>query len=123
MTRWLEAARKAGWHGTKGGEETPAPSALRFCQVSSGVADPSKRRAAILSGSVGLSGRAKAAETPQAEGDPETLLEWLRLHGPSTYGAAATALGWGVTRAWRAEAQLRAEGTVRLDRSGKASLV
>jgi hypothetical protein len=40
-----------------------------------------------------------------------------------TQGAAALALGWGATRAWQAEAQLRAAGTVRLDGWGRAVIV
>lgn len=53
--------------------------------------------------------------------DPDTgaYLYRLRLVGPSTYGAMAQALGWGGTRAWRAEAKLRAAGLVHYD-NGKA---
>ena len=60
--------------------------------------------------------------TPSAapEGDAATLAQALRLHGPMTQGAAALALGWGATRAWQAEAQLRAAGVVRLDHWGRA---
>ena len=52
--------------------------------------------------------------------DAGKYLDFLRLHGPSTYGASATALGWGATRAWQAEAQLVAAGLVQHDRLGKA---
>ena len=119
MTRWLEAARKAGWHGTKGGEKTPAPSALGFCQVSSGVPDPVKPAPGGSSGFVRVSEMAEPIQAAPSEGDPETLLAWLRLHGPSTYGAGAVALGCGATRAWQAEARLRASGRVQIDDMGR----
>ena len=32
--------------------------------------------------------------------------------GPATYGTMASAMGWGATRAWRAEAKLRALGLI-----------
>ena len=62
-------------------------------------------------------------QTARADGlDPDAgaLLDFLHIHGPSSYGAAATVLDWGVTRAWRAEAKLRAGGFVRLDSLGRA---
>jgi hypothetical protein len=45
--------------------------------------------------------------------DAATLLEHIHTHGPTTYGAASMRLGWGASRAWRAEAVLRARGVVR----------
>jgi hypothetical protein len=54
--------------------------------------------------------------------DAGAYLDRLRLHGPMTQGAAARALGWGATRAWRAEATLRAAGAVRFDGCGRAEL-
>jgi hypothetical protein len=55
------------------------------------------------------------ASPPRADGpdaDAGALLDWLRRNGPATYGAAASSLGWGATRAWQAEARLRAAGLV-----------
>ena len=56
---------------------------------------------------------------PQAPARPDRLdpdagayLDWLRLHGPATYGAAASAMGWGATRAWQAETRLQKLGLV-----------
>jgi hypothetical protein len=49
--------------------------------------------------------------TPSAS-DPETYLAFLGDNGPASYGAVAVALGWGATRAWQAEARLRAKGLV-----------
>ncbi|PJN93657.1 hypothetical protein CNY89_19275 [Amaricoccus sp. HAR-UPW-R2A-40] len=59
---------------------------------------------------------------PAPIADPDALLTLLRERGPMTYGAAATALGWGATRAWQAEAALRAAGRVEHDRFGRAAL-
>ena len=50
--------------------------------------------------------------TDELDPDAGAYLDFLHLHGPSSYGAAATALGWGATRAWRAEAKLRVAGLV-----------
>lgn len=55
-----------------------------------------------------------------AHPDAWAYLDFLRLHGPATYGAAASMLGWEATRAWKAEARLRAAGLV-LYREGKAA--
>jgi hypothetical protein len=69
---------------------------------------------------------AKPAPIARADGlspDAGEYLDFLHLHGPSTYGAFATALGWGATRAWQAEARLRAAGLVRYDGLGKAMTV
>jgi hypothetical protein len=52
--------------------------------------------------------------------DAGKYLDFLHLHGPATYGASATALGWVATRAWQAEAQLVAAGLLQHDRFGKA---
>lgn len=54
--------------------------------------------------------------------DPDALLALLRGRGPMSYGAAATALSWGATRAWQAEAALLAAGRVEHDRLGRAAL-
>ena len=62
------------------------------------------------------------ARTDGLDANAGEYLDFLRLHGPSTYGASATALGWGATRAWQAEAQLVAAGLVQHDRLGKAAI-
>lgn len=54
--------------------------------------------------------------------DPDALLAHLRESGPTTYGAAASALGWGATRAWQAEARLRACRRVRIDHLGRMAV-
>jgi hypothetical protein len=68
--------------------------------------------------------RLKSLPMPPARADgldPDAgaYLDRLRLHGPATYGAMGAALGWGATRAWRAEAKLRALGLVEY-REGRA---
>jgi hypothetical protein len=53
--------------------------------------------------------------------DARLLLAHLRQHGPTTYGAAAAALGWGATRAWQAEAALRQASLIHIDKIGRMS--
>jgi hypothetical protein len=65
----------------------------------------------------------KRAPIATREDDAATLTEALRLHGPMTQGVAARALSWGATRAWRAEAMLRAAGAVTFDACGRAVAV
>ena len=60
------------------------------------------------------------ARTDGTYPDAGKYLDFLHLHAPATYGASATALGWGATRAWLAEAQLVAAGLAQHDRLGKA---
>jgi len=47
------------------------------------------------------------ADRLEPDPDAGAYLDRLNLHGPATYGAMASAMGWGATRAWRAEAKLR----------------
>ena len=52
--------------------------------------------------------------------DAQSYLNFLWQGGPITYGAAATKLDWPATRAWKAEARLRAAGLVDHDEQGRA---
>lgn len=63
-------------------------------------------------------------QKPKADpaADAGHLADLLARSGPLTYGAAAVALGWGATRAWQAEAHLRAAGRVTFDALGRAAL-
>ena len=54
--------------------------------------------------------------------DPERYLAHIRQNGPTTYGAAATALGWGATRAGQAVSRLRTDGEIRIGKDGRAQL-
>ena len=57
-------------------------------------------------------------ETP--DGDARAYLRHLLDNGPATVGAAGSALGWGATRAWQAEARLRAAGMATMGPLGRA---
>ncbi|MEM8624431.1 MAG: hypothetical protein AAGG47_13020 [Pseudomonadota bacterium] len=61
-----------------------------------------------------------STEEPSQQSDAEVLMSLIRSQGPTTYGAAARALGWGAAQAWRAEAELRAAGRVTLNNRGQA---
>jgi len=111
MTKWLQAAKQA--IGTDAGPEEPTqPHAKPVLSVLSvlsegGTPDPARHVATSL--------RLKPEPMPPARADgldPDAgaYLDRLRLHGPATYGAMASTLGWGATRAWRAEAKLGAAG-------------
>lgn len=67
---------------------------------------------------------APTARNPETDGaaDAARFADVLATSGPTTYGAVAVALGWGATRAWQAEARLRASGRVRYDALGRAAL-
>ena len=106
MTRWLQAAKQGSGSGTKPTKPT----------------EP--RRKPVKSVLSVLSEGGTPAPTPRARADgldPDAgaYLDRLRLHGPATYGAMASDLRWGATRAWRAEAKLRALGLIAY-REGKA---
>lgn len=51
--------------------------------------------------------------------DPDAFFALLRDRGPTTYGAAGSALGWGATRAWQAADMLRRSGRVTVDHFGR----
>lgn len=117
MTRWLQAARR---------EDDPRTKPTELTELGK----PPAEEGAEASGKVVLSVSSVLSEggtlTPEAldrkdglEPDTGAYLDRLRNHGPATYGAMATAMGWGATRAWRAEAKLRALGLVRLGEFGR----
>jgi hypothetical protein len=99
MTRWLQAAKSGNPIGTKLTEPTqPRPQpvlSVKSVLSEGGKAEPAPARADGL------------------DPDAGAYLDRLRLHGPATYGAMASAMGWGATRAWQAEAKLRAAGFLR----------
>ena len=57
-----------------------------------------------------------------AMADPARLAMTLKEQGPMTQGAAASALGWGATRAWQAEDALWRRRLIAYDRHGRAAL-
>lgn len=103
---------------------THAPAAPPVSQMSQLSQRPEARKPPLHVASVAKPLRAKSQPMPPARADgldPDAgaYLDRLRLHGPATYGAMASAMGWGATRAWRAEATLRAAGLVEY-REGRA---
>lgn len=81
-------------------------------------ADPPRHVAIVASVATHPRSKPETAPPARADGlDPDAgaYLDRLRLHGPATYGAMASTLGWGATRAWRTEAKLRAAGLVVYD--------
>lgn len=112
MTKWLQAAKQA--IGADAGPEEPTQPrekpVLSVLSVMSegGTPDPAPH--------IATPPRAywseKVARADGLDPDAGAYLDRLRLHGPATYGAMASALGWGATRAWRVEAKLRAAGLV-----------
>ena len=107
---------------------TQAPAARsvsRWSQVSQAPEPwkPAFRVADVASVATPPRSKPQSAPAARADGlDPDAgaYLDRLRLHGPATYGATATAMGWSATRAWQAEARLRAAGLVTLGPLGKA---
>lgn len=104
MSKWLEAAKRESGREVMQPQRPEPQPVLSVTSVLSegGRAGPAPSRADGL------------------EPDAGAYLDRLRLHGPATYGAMAHALGWGATRAWRAEAKLRALGLVRMGELGRA---
>jgi hypothetical protein len=66
-----------------------------------------------------VAGQGIAARCDALNHDACTLLTHLERTSPSSYGAAASDLGWGNTRAWQAEAELQAAGAIRHDPIGR----
>ena len=107
---------------------TQAPIARPVSQLSQVSQPPEPRKPAFRVASVASVAtppRSKFESMPPARADgldPDAgaYLDRLHLHGPVTYGAMASAMGWGATRAWRAEARLRARGLVQMGELGRA---
>lgn len=101
----------------------PAPRVAEVASVATPLrSKPALRVAGVAD--VATPPRSKSQPMPPAradglDSDTGAYLDRLHLHGPATYGAMASAMGWGATRAWRAEAKLRAAGLVRY-REGRA---
>jgi hypothetical protein len=114
---WFDAkAALAAIEGAGARPDPSPPGANRAIRANPPAADPPQL--ARLARPEPAAPPSKPHAGPQEDADALTAA--LRFHGPMTQGAAALALGWGATRAWQAEAQLRATGTVRLDGWGRA---
>ena len=103
-----------------GGDMPPATSIPATIATTATNLRPTLPRVAVVA-SVAAPPVQKPRESREA--DAGQLAEFLLRSGPSTYGAAASALGWRATRAWRAEAHLRAAGRVRFDQLGRTVVV
>lgn len=84
--------------------------------------EPTGERASQLAGAASLPGQTLCGTGSDMTRDAATLLAHIEAHGPTTYGAAAAALGWGATRAWQAQAELLAAGAVRHIAFGRTEL-
>ena len=109
MTRWLQAAKQVSGAATKPTKPTEPPAIAQPEGVLSVKSVLSEGGQPVLRAT---HPQPQKLETVPNSSDPETYLDFLHIHGSTTYGAAATALGWGATRAWQAEARLRAAGLV-----------
>jgi hypothetical protein len=112
MTRWLQAAKQIAESVTVAAhDDRPALSCT-----------PGHRVLSVLSVSSEAEGADPAPPARDDALDPDAgaYLDRLHLYGPATYGAMASAMGWGATRAWRAEATLRALGLVLMSDFGRA---
>ena len=121
MTRWLDAARRASMPPDKT-VLTDKTHAEVVSVARDGNPAGVKSVKSVLSAGGIAGGVAKSLATGLPT-DAEAYLAFLSADGPATYGAAAVALGWGASRAWRIEAQLRVAGLVRYDCFGKACSV
>jgi hypothetical protein len=100
-------------------EGTPAATTATTATMRAEPAPRVAEVAEVATPSRVKSGTARPARADGVDPDAGAYLDRLRLHGPATYGAMASAMGWGATRAWKAEATLRAAGLV-VYREGKA---
>lgn len=101
---------------------TPMRRAMSQLSQASKAENPAPHVAIVAS--VATPPKPKTETAPvRADGltaDAAEYLSHLRLHGTQSYGAVARALGWGATRAWRAEAELRAAGRIRHHDNGRS---
>lgn len=114
MTQWLQAAKLGEvlvTELTKPTEPPPgAPSAV-VLSVKSVLSGHAQRDSAAVKAVISADG---------LHPDDCALLDFLHREGPHTYGAAATALGWGATRAWQTVARLGAAGLLQYGMHGRA---
>ena len=117
MTRWLQAAKQVSGPPTKPTKPTEPPAIAQPEGVSSVLSVLSEGGQPVLRAT---RPRGSNPEITPCASDAEAYLAVLLRDGPQTYGAMASILGWGGTRAWQTEARLRAAGLVRYGEFGKA---
>lgn len=118
MSKWLQAAKS---HGTRADKTDFTDKTL-----------PDDAREEVLSVVSVLSGdplpTVQPAGSPVREliealqSDMDLYAEALHIHGPMSYGQAMDILGWGGTRAGRAETDLRKAGRIEFNELGRAVL-
>ena len=120
MTRWLQAAQGASVARTEPTE--PTEPARELCDGGGGTTDRgvSSVSSVLSEGGRGAPGGQPAPDPEAPDGDARAYLRHLLDNGPATVGAVGSALGWGATRAWQAEARLRAAGLVAMGPLGRA---
>ena len=119
---WFDAqAALANLTGAKDRVSDPAPCATRATMATQ-IPEIRSRVAHVAHVAHPQPCKSAAPSSTRADGlhpDAATLLDFLRREGPHTYGAAASGLGWGATRAWQAEARLRAAGMAEIGELGR----
>lgn len=120
MGRWLARLEKNRETARDVAVKTLESPAEKGSEAFEGKPSEDQAKSAASDGAVSKVSRAPPlAQGETSISDPDVLLDLLREHGPMTYGGAALTLAWGASRAWRAEAELRARGAVRLDQLGR----
>lgn len=106
-----------------GGDMPPATVTLATLATVATVA--TRPRLALPRGAVVASVAGPQSQNPNADlkADAAQLADRLLRFGPLSYGAAAVVLGWGATRAWRAEAELLNSDLLRYDALGRAAYI
>ena len=114
MSQWLRAAQAAEKEipspKTKGTEGDKSPFG---CADSGAIQSQADLLSPFVPSVLGEGGE---------KSDPDTLADHLQAKGPRTYGAAASELGWGASRAWRADAELVRSGRAIYDQTGHTTL-
>lgn len=106
MGRWLDALKKRADAPESNPQNPQNPVARGFAGFAGSVSSANENIS-------GLS---------QPLPDVEAYAEALREIGPCGYGVVAVFLGWGATRAGRAETELRMSGRIVYDATGRGRL-
>jgi len=119
MTQWLEAAQRVAGVGAKPTEPTKSNPKNEDDRKTT-TTDEIASVLSVLS--EGGDAEAAPARTDELTSDAAAYLTHLRSCGAQSYGAVARQLGWGATRAWCAEAELRAAGWIRHHEHGRSDV-
>lgn len=120
---WFDAQRALAELEARESPGTGCAALATPATIATPTSETRPRVASVASVATHLASKPESQSLARAEGlhpDAGALLDFLRRSGPHTYGAAAWRLGWGATRAWQAEARLRAAGLVTMGPLGQA---